>query len=149
MPPRKFQPTDELRERVKTLAGCGMRQREICQLIGLRSRKTLRKHFRKELELGPVEALVSVKRTAFRLATSGRNPRMTKRWLQQRARWSPNMRSRDSDGARHWRWVVETYRPPRPPEDAAEIAALLSQVSTPTREWDGDSAEDGTNQDGG
>jgi len=38
--------TEEQRRTVKALAGYGVRQEEICAIIGLRSPKTLRKRFR-------------------------------------------------------------------------------------------------------
>src|SRR3954451_25061717 len=105
MPRRKFEPTEELRQKVKSLVGFGVAQKEICALIGLRSVNTLRRHFREELSRGPLEALAKVQQTAFRLATSGRNPRMTRRWLERRARWAPGMRSRaEPKGVQHTRW---------------------------------------------
>jgi hypothetical protein len=138
MPPRKFHATDDLRRQVKALAGFGVTARQICSLIGLRSTKTLRKHFRTELDLGPIEALASVKRTRFRLAASGRNPRMTKRWLEQRARWSSNMKSRiRADSPTRIKWIIELDQPPAPALDAEGLAALL-EGSTIAREWDGD-----------
>jgi hypothetical protein len=67
MPRRKFQPTEELRARLKAWAGFGMTKKQICNLIGLRSTKTLHKYFRGELELGPVEAHISVSEPPFGL----------------------------------------------------------------------------------
>jgi len=78
---------EEQRKRVKALAGYGVRQEDICVIIGLRSTKTLRKRFRKELELGVVEARANVQQTAFKLATSGRDPKSTMFWLNGRAGW--------------------------------------------------------------
>jgi hypothetical protein len=40
---------------VKSLAAYGMSHEGIAQMLALRSPKTLRKHFRKELELGAIE----------------------------------------------------------------------------------------------
>lgn len=79
--------TEEQRRTVKALAGCGMRQEDICIIIGLRSTKTLRKRFRKELELGVVEARANVQQVAFKQATSGRDPKATMFWLSGRAGW--------------------------------------------------------------
>jgi len=79
--------TEEQRRTVKALAGYGVRQEEICAILGLRSPKTLRKRFRRELELGVVEARAKVKQTAFQLAASGRDPKATMFWLNGRAGW--------------------------------------------------------------
>lgn len=68
-----------------------MRHEEICTILNLRSPKTLRRHFPRELTSGKVEAITTVKKTAFRLATSGRDPKMTMYWLKTRAGWSRRM----------------------------------------------------------
>ena|SRR3989442_14261291 len=78
---------EEQRKKVKALAGYGVRQEDICAIIGLRSTKTLRKRFRKELELGVVEARANVKQAAFKLAASGRDPKSTMFWLKTHANW--------------------------------------------------------------
>jgi hypothetical protein len=45
MPARKLEITAELRAKVKALSGCGLSLKEIGLLIGVKSEKTLRKHF--------------------------------------------------------------------------------------------------------
>ncbi len=75
-----FQANDTQRDLVKSLAILGMQHEEICQVIGIRSAKTLRKHFRSELAEGSVHAVAAVARTAFDMATSGRYPAMTLFW---------------------------------------------------------------------
>jgi hypothetical protein len=91
MTKNRYQPTEKTRERVKALAGVGLRQEQICTMIGLRSPKTLRRYYSKELALGIAEACTNVSKTAFSLATSGKNPAMTIFLLKTRARWSPGM----------------------------------------------------------
>ena len=86
--------TEEQRRKVRALAGFGVRQEDICAILGLRSQKTLRKRFAKELELGVVEARAKVAQAAFKLATSGRDPASTMFWLERRARWG----ARDATG---------------------------------------------------
>src|SRR4051812_24996583 len=86
--PRSFVPTEEERQKVKSMAGFGLKQEQIAILIGLGSAATLRKHFRQELTLGPIEAQANVRKTLFKLAKSGRNPGATMYWLKTRARWS-------------------------------------------------------------
>jgi len=79
--------TEEQRRKVRALAGFGVRQEDICAIMGLRSTKTLQKRFRRELELGVVEARAKVAQAAFKLAISGRDPASTMFWLERRARW--------------------------------------------------------------
>ena len=76
-----FKPTREQRTMVQSLAAIGMRHEQIALVVGVRSPKTVRKHFRKELTLGSAEALAAVTRTAFEMASSGKHPRMTEYWL--------------------------------------------------------------------
>lgn len=53
------QPTDETRERVKTLAGYGIPHDDIARLIGV-SDVTMRKHYRAELDVGHAAASAEV-----------------------------------------------------------------------------------------
>jgi hypothetical protein len=55
-----FQPTDEQRKNVEVMVGLGITEEKICLLVRDRrdkpiSRNTLRKHFKKELEIGPTK----------------------------------------------------------------------------------------------
>jgi hypothetical protein len=50
------------------------------ETVGLRSPKTLRKHFRAELNAGLAEATWAVARVAYEMANSGRYPQMTIFW---------------------------------------------------------------------
>lgn len=108
MPGKRNQPSVEQRSRVKVLAGLGLRQDEICALVGLRSPKTLRRHYSRELSAGVAEATTKVRQTAFRLAISGRDPGSTIFWLQTRWRGSRPM---DQDQGIE-NYVLEDYRPP-------------------------------------
>jgi hypothetical protein len=86
--PSRFVPTQEQRRQVKTLAGLGMKQAQIANLVGIHSAATLRKYFRTELLEGPVATAVKVRRTMYEMATSGRNQAATMFWLKTRAGWS-------------------------------------------------------------
>jgi hypothetical protein len=83
----KFEPDPGQRQLVKSLAALGGRHEDIAQQIGLRSPKTLRKHFRGELDRGAAEANSQVARTLFKMATSGEYPGATMFWLKCRAGW--------------------------------------------------------------
>jgi hypothetical protein len=80
MPRPSFRPTPEQRKLVRSLAALGVPQQGICVLVGLRSPKTLRKHFRPELFHGLAEATAAVARTAYEMAVSGRYPAMSMFW---------------------------------------------------------------------
>jgi hypothetical protein len=85
MPRPSFQPTAEQRKLVRSLAAMGLRQEWICDMLRLRSPKTLRKHFQEELWAGLAEATAAVTGRAFEMAHSGRYPAMLLFWLKCRA----------------------------------------------------------------
>ena len=83
----RLTPTDEQRQKVKSMAAMGIPQEQIVQMIGCRSPKTLRRHFRKELDAGAMEANYNVTKTLYAMATSGKDTDATKFWLRCRAGW--------------------------------------------------------------
>lgn len=83
----KFVPTDDQRRTVKSLAAYGMSHEGIAHMLALRSPKTLRKHFRKELELGAIEGTAQVAQTRFQMAKCGKYPTATIHYLDKRPRW--------------------------------------------------------------
>lgn len=87
MPRPRFIPTTEQRKLVKTFAALGISHDEIAKNVGLRSVKTLRRHFRQELDQGLTEAKARVSQTFFKMATSGQCPAATIFWLKVRAGW--------------------------------------------------------------
>jgi hypothetical protein len=82
-----FTPTPEQRALVKSMAGLGVPHEDIARKIGVRSPKTLRKHFRDELDLGSTDADYNVRRTLYQMATSGEYPAATIFWMKARAGW--------------------------------------------------------------
>jgi hypothetical protein len=76
-----FKPTKEQRLLVRSLAAVGTPHKNIAILVGVRSPKTVRKHFRRELRAGSAEAIAAVSRTALEMAISGKHPLMTEFWL--------------------------------------------------------------------
>src|SRR3982751_2702283 len=65
-----WQPKQEQRRLVKSLSAWGLPQAQICGWVGMRSAKTLRKHFREELQQGASAEVVEM-RTAYERAPSG------------------------------------------------------------------------------
>ena len=82
-PPHK--PTDETRAQVLALVGYGIRQDEIARFLSV-DPKTLRKHYRDELDTGVVAANEAVARSLHKQATEG-NVSAAIFWLKARAGW--------------------------------------------------------------
>jgi hypothetical protein len=70
------------------MAGYGVAEADIAEVIGI-DPKTLRKHYRHELDLGHVKANVKVAENLFRKATGEDRESVTAAifWLKTRARW--------------------------------------------------------------
>jgi len=83
----QFKPNDDHRRMVKSMAAMGIPHEQIATKIGIRSPKTLRRHFRDELDLGSTEANYKVAQTLFQMATSGECPAATIFWAKTRNRF--------------------------------------------------------------
>jgi hypothetical protein len=88
---RKYEPTEKDLRIVEAMAGCGMPQDAIAGVLGIDG-KTLRKHFRRELDSSADKADAQVGATLFKLATSGRCPAATMFWMKCRRRWRETTR---------------------------------------------------------
>ena len=80
-----FAVNDALRERVRHLAGVGVRQDDIARIIGC-APKTLRKRLRDELDRGAAEANATISGSLFANAKGG-NVTAQIFWLKTRAHW--------------------------------------------------------------
>jgi hypothetical protein len=80
-----FVVNEAMRERVRYLAGVGVRQDDIAQIIGC-APKTLRKRLRDELDRGVAEANARVSGYLFAAAKAGNIPAIIF-WLKTRAHW--------------------------------------------------------------
>jgi hypothetical protein len=80
-----FVATDALREKARYLAGLGVPQDDIAKIIGCAA-KTLRRHFRDELDRGVAEANATISGCLFGAAKGG-NVTAQIFWLKTRARW--------------------------------------------------------------
>ena len=81
-----FQPSDDQRRLVRALAGFGITHDDIARQVGCEP-KTLRKHFRDELDRGSVEATAKVAQSLFQMATTGKNVAAAIFWMKARAGW--------------------------------------------------------------
>ena len=85
---RSHQPDESLRRQVEALAGYGIPEADIAGLIGI-DPKTLRKHYRHQLDHGHVKANAKVAENLFRKATGEGREAVTAAifWLKARAHW--------------------------------------------------------------
>ena len=81
-----FEPTEEQRKTVRAMSGFGIPQDDIATLLEIDA-KTLRKHFRRELDRGMVEATAKVAQSLFLMATQGKNVAAAIFWMKARAGW--------------------------------------------------------------
>lgn len=83
-----FAPTEAQRSQVEALAGFGIPEDDIARTIGI-DPKTLRKHFRDELDTGHIKANAKVAQSLFKKATGEGNQSVTAAifWLKTRAGW--------------------------------------------------------------
>ena len=82
-----FDPTDEDRRLVRAMAGFGVPQDQIALHLEFDA-KTLRKHYRRELDQGSIEATTKVAQSLFQMATQGKNVAAAIFWMKARAGWS-------------------------------------------------------------
>lgn len=82
----RHEPTDELRKMVKAMAGYGIPHDDICTVVGITG-KTLRKHYREEIDTGEVNANTQVVGALFKAATGG-NVTAAIFWTKARMGWS-------------------------------------------------------------
>src|SRR5438445_10093217 len=80
-----FVVTDAMREKVRYLAGVGVRQDDIAKIVGC-APKTLRKRLRDELDRGVAEANATISGYLFAAAKAG-NIAAIIFWLKTRAHW--------------------------------------------------------------
>src|SRR4051794_21646791 len=78
--------TDEQRRLVRAMSGFGIPQEQIATHLEMDA-KTLRKHFRAELDRGMVEANLKVAQSLFQMATAGKNVAAAIFWMKARANW--------------------------------------------------------------
>jgi len=89
----RFQPSDEQRRLVKTLAAIGISHQKIARLLGV-SHKTLTKHLRNELDHGSIEAEAEIAKSLFEMAR-GKNLAAKVYYLKTKGWWpSPGSETR-------------------------------------------------------
>jgi hypothetical protein len=81
-----FRPSEEQRRTARAMAGFGIPQDDIAILLDI-DPKTLRRHFRRNLDRGAIEATVKVAQTLFQMATVDKNVAAAIFWMKARAGW--------------------------------------------------------------
>ena len=82
---KKYEPTDENKKLVKTLAAVGITFEDIATKLEISS-DTLVKYYKKELDDGRIDANASIGQTLFQQAKNG-NTAAAIFWLKTRAQW--------------------------------------------------------------
>lgn len=80
------EPTEQDRAKVKALSAYGIPQEQIARVFDIDS-KTLRLHYRDELDLGVIEANAQVAKTLFSQATKEGNTTAAIWWTKSRMGW--------------------------------------------------------------
>ena len=85
----RYVPTPADRNTVTSMAACGFKHEDIARCLGTEGidDKTLRKHFRAELDTAAEKANAAVANKAYQLAVAGNPYQMTMFWLKCRAGW--------------------------------------------------------------
>ena len=120
---RRFEATPEQRRTVKTMAGFGVPQEDIAIFLGIDA-KTLRKHFRDELDRGVTEANAKVAQSLFQMATQGKNVAAAIFWMKARAGWREKIEVKP---------VMDEVSQMSDAELEAEIDRLSVQLGRPQR----------------
>jgi len=83
---RLYQPTDEQRRQVMGMTGFGIQQNEIATMLEI-DKKTLHKHFRRELDIGMIEANTRVAQALYANAVKHNNVAAQIWWTKTRMGW--------------------------------------------------------------
>jgi hypothetical protein len=89
---RSHKPDPSLRRQVEAMAAYGVAEPDIAKVVGI-DPKTLRKHYRDELDTGHIKANSKVAESLFRKAIGDGPQSVTAAifWLKTRARWKETM----------------------------------------------------------
>lgn len=126
----RYRATNKARIQVEAWAGMGISQADMAKRLEI-SVDTLRKHYRKQLDLGMIDAQIEVAETLYKMAKSGKDFQATKFWLLQRAKdqWSEVSRHEINiaDLREHAR--RRAYELGITEEEAAEIVAGVERAA--------------------
>ena len=119
---KKYVPTKKDRDTVYSYTQVGITQEDIAKILEI-NLKTLRKHYRSELDKAAVIANAQVGGTLFRMATSGEDPAATIFWGKTKM----GLRERDTP--------IENRKPTK---------LVFTRGADPEKEADTDEKKNGT-----
>jgi hypothetical protein len=86
----EHEPTEQTRKLVESSSGLGLPHESIAVLVGIDD-KTLRKHYRSELDTGKAKAHVKIAQTLYQKATAGDTTSLIW-WTKSQMRWSETVK---------------------------------------------------------
>lgn len=104
-------PTDETRRLVESSSGLGLPHESIAVLIGIDD-KTLRKHYRHELDVGKAKANGQIAKTLYQKALAGDTTSLIW-WTKSQMRWSETVKQEltGEDGAPLLTGIQVSFKP--------------------------------------
>jgi hypothetical protein len=123
-----YRPTEEQRRTVRAMSGYGIPQEDIATFFDIDA-KTLRKHFRNEIDKGSIEATSKVAQSLFRMATEGKNVAAAIFWMKARAGWREKHPQIDEDEPTRptqIAWVIIDPELPKSPPDVIDGSIMTS-----------------------
>jgi hypothetical protein len=123
-----YRPTEEQRRTVRAMSGYGIPQEDIATFFDIDA-KTLRKHFRNEIDKGSIEATSKVAQSLFRMATEGKNVAAAIFWMKARAGWREKHPQIDEDEPTRptqVAWVIIDPELPKSPPDVIDGSIMTS-----------------------
>jgi len=113
----KYEPSEADRNTVRSMAATGFTHEAISKCLGTNGvdEKTLRKHFRHELDTAAQKANAAVANKAYQMAIAGDPPAATFFWLKCRANWREKQEIEHSGpGGGDFQMIVRSVLDPKP-----------------------------------
>jgi hypothetical protein len=110
------------------MSGYGVPQEDIATFFDIDA-KTLRKHFRNEIDKGSIEAATKVAQSLYRMATDGGSVAAAIFWMTTRAGWREKHPQIDEDEPTRLTqiaWVIIDPELPKSPPDVIDGSILTS-----------------------
>jgi hypothetical protein len=128
-----YQPTDDIRRQVLTMTGFGIKQEDIATSLQI-DKKTLHKHFRRELDTGMIEANVRVAKALYQNAVQHNNVAAQIWWTKTRMGWKEaqdlNIGGTDRPLNVSFRWADATPTLSNPNNDQSSNVTWIEATAT-------------------
>src|SRR5215471_2163391 len=124
----KYVPTEAHRREVLTMTGFGITQPEIATMLGI-SDRSLRTHYRRELDTGATEANMRVAQSLYTMATRDKIPAAAIFWMKCRAGWREPPRDVNVGGQPDNPVAIDfSWSPALPPAPTPELAVVAAEI---------------------